>query len=89
MMHYQLPAKVRDPFCLSLFLYLVSWLCHGRTWQVLFFFVDLTRYHIVLKKLQQEAAAAKEEEEAREEAETTSDVPENVSIRLYSVGLFF
>ncbi|KAF2580879.1 hypothetical protein F2Q68_00005919 [Brassica cretica] len=38
---------------------------------------DLTRYHIVLKKLQQEAAAAKEEEEAREEAETTSDVPEN------------
>ncbi|CAF2036683.1 unnamed protein product [Brassica napus] len=42
---------------------------------------DLTRYHIVLKKLQQEAAAAKEEEEAEEdaeeEAETTSDVPEN------------
>ena len=54
-----------------------------------FFFVDLTRYHIVLKKLQQEAAAANEEEEAGEEAETTSDVPENVSIRLYSVGLFF
>ncbi|KAL0746784.1 hypothetical protein Bca101_028786 [Brassica carinata] len=38
---------------------------------------DLTRYHIVLKKLQQEAAAAKEEEEPGEEAETTSDVPEN------------
>ncbi|CAN7024231.1 unnamed protein product [Brassica oleracea var. botrytis] len=38
---------------------------------------DLTRYHIVLKKLQQEAAPANEEEEPGEEAETTSDVPEN------------
>lgn len=52
---------------------------------------DLSLYHNVLKDLEEEAAAKKEGEEeeeeegegeeAGEEAETTTDGPENVSIR--------
>ncbi|KAF2530518.1 hypothetical protein F2Q70_00033608 [Brassica cretica] len=38
---------------------------------------DITRFHTVIKKLQQEAAAEREGEEDGEEAETTTDVPEN------------
>lgn len=51
----------------------------------MFLLVDLTRFHTLIKKLQQEAPAERageEEGEAGEEAETTTDVPENVSIRI-------
>lgn len=50
----------------------------------------------MIKKLQEEAAAAKEgeegeeeeeEEEAGEEGETTTDVPENVSIQIFRYNI--
>ena len=46
--------------------------------------VDITHFHTLIKKLLQQEAAAEREAGDGEEAETTTDVPENVSIRIYS-----